>query len=158
MCLAFDARAATRDVDAYFEPSVEVLEAALRVAAREGLPESWLNDAVKGYLSDRGSFEPFLHLAHLQVFCARPDYMLAMKCLAMRIGEGFHDEQDVRYLVRNLGLQRLEDAREILARFYALQRYPETAMLLLEDLLPPPDRSIRPRRRKGASGSRVGRS
>ncbi len=136
MCLAFDARASTRDVDAYFEPSIEVLEAALRVAAREGLPESWLNDAVKGYLSDRGSFEPFLHLAHLQVFCARPDYMLAMKCLAMRIGEGFHDEQDVRYLVRNLGLQRLEEAREILARYYALQRYPETAMLLLEELLP----------------------
>lgn len=158
MCLAFDARASTRDVDAYFEPSVEVLEAALRVAAREGLPESWLNDAVKGYLSDRGSFEPFLHLAHLQVFCARPDYMLAMKCLAMRIGEGFHDEQDVRYLVRNLGLQRLEEAREILARYYALQRYPVTAMLLLEELLPPPDRSIRPRRRKGASGSRAGGS
>ena len=158
MCLAFDARASTRDVDAYFEPSVEVLEAALRVAAREGLPESWLNDAVKGYLSDRGSFEPFLHLAHLQVFCARPDYMLAMKCLAMRIGEGFHDEQDVRYLVRNLGLQRLEEAREILARYYALQRYPVTAMLLLEELLSPPDRSIRPRGRKGASGSRVGGS
>lgn len=136
MCLAFDARASTRDVDALFQPSVEVLSAALRVAARETVPDTWLNDAVKGYLSDRGTFEPFLELSNLKVFCASAEYMLAMKCLAMRIGEGYQDEADVRYLLRNLDIQRYEDAEEILGRYYPLKGFPESAFGALRELLP----------------------
>jgi hypothetical protein len=86
MCLAFDARGSTRDVDALFKPSVEVLNAAIRVAAKQGVRDTWLNDAVKGYVSDRGSFDPYLELSNLKIFCASAEYMLAMKCLAMRIG------------------------------------------------------------------------
>jgi hypothetical protein len=135
MCLAFDARASTRDVDAVFKPSVAVLDAALKVAAKQGVRDTWLNDGVKGYLSDRGTFVPFLDLSHLKVSCASPEYMLAMKCLAMRIGEGYHDEADIRYLLRNLGIRRYEDAEEILGRYYALEDYPETALLALRELL-----------------------
>ena len=70
MCLAFHARDSTRDVDADFEPSAQVREAALRVSEREGVPDTWLNDAVKIYLSDHGSFDPYLELSHLRVFTA----------------------------------------------------------------------------------------
>ncbi len=136
MCLAFNARASTRDVDALFRPSVEVLDAALRVASKQKVPETWLNDAVKGYVSDHGSFEPFLELSNLKVFCASAEYMLAMKCLAMRIGEGYHDEEDVRYLLRNLGIQRYEEAKEILEKYYSLEEFPESALMALQELLP----------------------
>lgn len=138
MCLAFDARASTRDVDALFKPSVEVLSAALRVAAREDVRDTWLNDAVKAYVSDRGSFEPFLELSNLKVFCASAEYMLAMKCLAMRIGEGYQDEEDIRYLLRNLNIQRYEYAEEILGRYYSLKEFPESAFSALRELLPGP--------------------
>jgi hypothetical protein len=138
MCVALDARDATRDVDAVFEPSIAVLEAALRVAAKHGVRDTWLNDAVKGYMSDRGTFAPFLDLSHLKVFVATPEYMLAMKCLAMRIGEGYQDEEDIRYLLRNLGLRTYDDAAEILDRYYPIEAYPETARLALRELLPDP--------------------
>jgi hypothetical protein len=138
MCLAFDTRPSTRDVDAIFRPTAEVLDAAHRVASREGVPDTWLNDAVKGYLSDHGSFEPFLVLSHLEVFCASAEYMLAMKCLAMRIGEGYHDEEDIRYLLRNLDIRRYQDAAEILGRYYPLEDFPGRALDALQELLPAP--------------------
>lgn len=136
MCLAFGAREATRDVDAAFVPSVAVREAAVRVAAQEGVPDDWLNDAVKGYLSDHGSFDAFLERDNLRVFCADARYMLAMKCLAMRVGEGYRDEEDIRYLLRHLGLERHEDALEIIGRYYSLQSFPPTALAALRELLP----------------------
>jgi len=136
MCLAFGARASTRDVDGIFQPSAKVLDAALRVASRENVPDAWLNDAVKGYVSDRGTFDPFLEMSNLKVFCASAEYMLAMKCLAMRIGEGYHDEADVRYLLRNLDVRRVEDAEEILRKYYPLDEFPRTALDALRELLP----------------------
>jgi hypothetical protein len=135
MCLAFGARPSTRDVDASFKPSVAILDAAVKVAARHGVRDTWLNDAVKGYMSDRGSFVPFLELSHLKVFLASPQYMLAMKCLAMRIGEGFRDEEDIRYLLRHLGIRRYDEAKEVLAQYYPLEEYPRTAHLALRELL-----------------------
>jgi acetyl-CoA carboxylase carboxyltransferase component len=113
MCVAFDAREATRDVDALFEPTRVVREAAARVAAKARVPDSWLNDAVKGYLSPQGEFDSFLELAHLKVFVPRPEYLLAMKCAAMRLGEEFHDLDDVRYLLSFLPSNNLEEPPQV---------------------------------------------
>ena len=38
----------------------------------------------------------FLELPNLRVYEARPEYLLAMKCAAMRLGEEFRDLDDVR--------------------------------------------------------------
>jgi hypothetical protein len=136
MCLAFNAREATKDVDALFEPAKVIREAAARVAAAVGLDATWLNDAVKGYLSPRGEFEPFLDLPHLKVFVAHPRYLLAMKCAALRLGEEFHDLDDVRYLLRYLNVSSVEDALAIVTQYYdASQLLPKTR-LILEELLP----------------------
>jgi hypothetical protein len=43
MVLAFNAREATRDVDALFEPDSQVIAAAHEVAKELRLPKSWLN-------------------------------------------------------------------------------------------------------------------
>jgi hypothetical protein len=136
MCLAHDARPSTSDVDAVFTPAAKVREAAARAAARAGLPADWLNDAVKGYLSAAGDFAPFLELDHLRVLIARPEYLLAMKCLAMRIGAGSHDEEDVRFLLRLLDIRSYDQAIRLISRYYPLERFPQKTLYALEELLP----------------------
>jgi hypothetical protein len=137
MCLAFGARESTRDVDAYFQPTRIVREAAARAGARAGVEEDWLSDAVKGYLSEAGSFSRFLELSHLVVFCANADYLLAMKCLAMRIGEEFQDLDDVRYLLRHLEVRDQAQALAVITRYYPLERFPQKTLYALEELLAP---------------------
>ena len=122
MCLAHAARPSTEDVDAFFRPAREVREAAARVAARSGAPADWLNDAVKGYLSERGEYRPWLELSHLRVMVAQPAYLLAMKCLAFRIGAEFHDEDDVRFLLRLLDIKSYAKAIEAIERYYPKER------------------------------------
>ena len=137
MCLAYDARPSTQDVDALFRPPQEVRKAAARVALRAGVSPDWLNDAVKGYLSAQGDFAEFLELDHLNVMVAQPEYMLAMKALAMRIGAEFHDEEDVRYLLRHLGLRDYDKALAVITKYFPLERFPQKTLYALAELLPP---------------------
>jgi len=136
LCLALDARHATRDVDGYFRPARQVRRAAARAAARAGVADDWLNDAVKGFLSPRGDFDSYLDLDHLKVFVARPEYLLAMKCAAMRLGEEFRDLDDIRYLLRYLNISSLDDALDVVTRYFDAQRLPPKTRLALEELLP----------------------
>lgn len=135
MCLSLGARPATRDIDAFFEPSKLVRQAAARVAARAEVPDDWLNDAVKGLLGRRGDYDPFLELPHLRVFVARPEYLLAMKCAAMRLGEEFHDLDDVRYLLRYLNLTSADEAMAIVTRYFDEKQLLPKTRLALEELL-----------------------
>ncbi len=136
MCLAYAARPSTQDVDALFRPARAVREAAARVAVQASLRSDWLNDGVKGFLSERGTFSPFLELDHLRVMVAQPAYLLAMKCLAFRIGAEFHDEDDVRYLLRHLDIEGYEQALAAITRFYPLERFPQKTLYALAELLP----------------------
>jgi predicted nucleotidyltransferase len=135
MCLALEARPATRDVDAFFRPTRVVRQAAARVAVRAGVPHNWLNDAVKGFLSPRGDFDPYLELPHLRVFVARPEYLLAMKCASMRLGEEFHDLDDVRYLLRYLNVSTAGEALDIVARYFDEEQLLPKTRLALDELL-----------------------
>ena len=85
-----------------FEPKRAIYDAAAEIAAELDLPEGWLNDAIKGFLSgpDEGA-TPVLELPGLRVATASPRILLAMKVLAHRAGE---DDDDVRLLAGQLGL------------------------------------------------------
>jgi hypothetical protein len=135
MCLVFQARPATRDIDAMLVPAAEMRAAAHLVAAKEGLPDDWLNDAVKGFFSERGSFEVFEELSNLRIYVPHPGYLLAMKCLALRLGEEFQDLGDVSVLVRELGLRSVAEAESILGQYYDLARYPAKTRYVLEELM-----------------------
>jgi len=137
MCLAYNARPSTQDVDAVFRPAMEVRKAAARVALRTGLTPGWLNDGVKGFLSAQGDFAPFLELDHLRIMIAQPGYMLAMKCLALRIGAEFRDEDDIRYLLRHLNISTYESALAAITPYFPLERFPQKTLYALQEILPP---------------------
>jgi hypothetical protein len=136
MCLAYAARPSTQDVDALFQPASEIRQAAARVAIQAALPADWLNDSVKGFMSAQAEFASFLELPNLRVLVAQPEYLLAMKCLVFRIGAEFHDEDDVRYLLRQLDIQSHDQALAVITRYYPLERFPQKTLYALAELLP----------------------
>jgi hypothetical protein len=121
MVLAFQARTSTKDVDAIFQPTQEIREAARTVAREQNLPEDWLNDGVKGFISksppvtERG----LPQFSNLHIVMPAPEYLLAMKCLAGRIGrEGVSDVPDIVFLIRRLGLKSSKEVLDIVSDYY----------------------------------------
>ena len=135
MCLSFNARASTKDVDCVFEPSKIIREKSIKIAKANKLPKDWLNDGVKGFLSDNADFESYLDLSNLKVLVCKPEYLLAMKCLAMRIGEEFQDEADVMYLLRYLNIESLKQATSVITSYYPKERFPQKTFYALEEII-----------------------
>lgn len=135
MCLLFHDRKATRDLDGLFVPKKYFQPIIHKIAHDKGLPHSWLNDGVKGYLSQSGTFNSFLDLDHLKIFAADPHYLLAMKCLAMRIGPEFNDEADIRYLLRHLNIETYDAALKVIEQYYPLDQFPAKSFYALEEIL-----------------------
>ena len=133
MALAYSTRRVTRDVDAVFEPKTVIYEAAARVAERLDLPDDWLNDAVKAYLpGPDGQARPVPEITGVEVTTASARYLLAMKLLAMRFGE---DDEDIRILLDQTGITRVDDALDLLARMYPHREPPLKTRLFLEEVL-----------------------
>lgn len=144
LMLLFDWRQATRDVDAVFEADkADVRRLASNVADTLKLPTDWINDGVKGFLSavDRAStglFATYPSEAEpgLRVLVASPEYLFAMKRLAMRTAgvDGNADVADIRALAGELGLRTAEAAFEVVARFYPRSRISPKTQFGLEEI------------------------
>lgn len=132
MVLAFKARIATKDVDAIFHPTAEIRAAARRIAERHGLPETWLNDGVKGYVVEH-SRNVLFHMPNLTVFIPEPDYLLAMKALAARADT--EDEEDVLTLVRSLDIKTADEVFSIIEKYYPKKQIPPKTQYFIQGLL-----------------------
>jgi hypothetical protein len=139
MVLAFAARVTTKDVDAIFQPSQLIRNLARQIGERQRLPANWLNDAVKGYVSARhettaGNLPQF---PHLRLTMPVPEYLLAMKCIAARLG-GTSDEQsdvpDILFLLRHLDLRSAREVLDLVAQYYPANRIPVKTQYLIEGL------------------------
>jgi hypothetical protein len=139
MTLAFTARITTKDVDAIFQPTQTIRELARSIADQLDLPANWLNDGVKGYVSARHEITtgnlpqfPFLRLT-----MPVPEYLLAMKCMAARIGKVADEPSDVSdiiFLVHHLKLESASEVLDLVGRYYPANRIPVKAQYLVEGL------------------------
>jgi len=134
MCLVFQARRATKDVDAVFEPTQEIRDAAKAVAARCGVPEDWLNDAAKAFFHADPPREDVLSLPNLRVWAPTAAYMLAMKCVSARFDS--HDLDDVKFLIEYMGLESPAAVFGIIEVYYPKRLIPPKTQFLIEELLP----------------------
>lgn len=135
MVLAYDARRATRDIDAVFQPHGVVVDAAHKVAEELGLPPYWLNDRASIYVSaaeDSQAVRVFDHPG-LRVSAASAEHLLAMKALA---GRRFADRDDLVTLIGVLRLTTVEQVAEICARVFPDEPLRGRGRLLVEDVLP----------------------
>jgi hypothetical protein len=131
MCLVFDARPATKDVDAILRPTKQIRQAAERIAQAHGLREDWLNDAVKGFVVPHPQRVLF-DFTHLKVYVPEPDYLLAMKTLAARVDAT--DKGDVELLIKSLGLDSPEEVFAILEKYYPRQQIKPATQFFVEEL------------------------
>ncbi len=133
LAMAYDARRATRDIDAVFQPHGAVLEEAWAVADELGLPRWWLNDQASAYVARGGDSHAPRVFEHpgLRVSAASAEHLLAMKVLAARR----RDVDDIRFLVDRLGLTTVDEILALCADVFPEEPVPDRARLVLEDAL-----------------------
>ncbi len=140
MVLAFDAREATRDVDAVFFPAEIVRLAATGVAEELSLPPHWLNDGVKDFVSANQDYVADgmpVDFSNLRVLRPSAEYLLAMKCMAARV-EGYDtqgDRGDVVFLVRHLGLHTTAEVLNVVVRYYPVERLTAKTRFFVEEVM-----------------------
>jgi hypothetical protein len=131
MCLVYDARPATKDVDAVFKPTTEMRQAIERVAERNALRSDWLNDAVKGFLVPHQQTK-FLDLPCLKVYVPEPDYLLAMKAISARAES--YDPEDVKLLIELLRLKSPDEVFAVIEKYYPRQQIKPATQYFIEEL------------------------
>ena len=87
MALAYDARRATRDIDAVFKPHGIVLEEARAVAQELGLPQWWLNEQASAYIAPGGDPAAATVFEHsgLRVAAASPRHLAGRSTTAAKL-------------------------------------------------------------------------
>ena len=133
MVLAYHARQSTKDVDAVFAPAAIIRDLAAQIAADRGWEENWMNDGVKGWLSSRRDVaDAGLNLAHLTVLVPTAHYLLAMKCMAARGERGSRDLDDVKFLVRWIGLRNAPEVLALVEDYYPPNQIPPKTQYFVE--------------------------
>jgi hypothetical protein len=135
MALAYSTRRVTKDIDAVFEPKSSIYEAAAKVAEELGLPQDWLNDAAKGFMpGEDQNARPVPDIEGIEITTASPQYLLAMKLMAMRFGE---DNEDIEVLIEECELGSAQEALDLLERLYPSREPLPKTRFFLEELFQP---------------------
>jgi hypothetical protein len=145
LILVSNFRFSSEDVDAVaLEDQPLVDEFSGKIALRHGWPPDWLNDGVRTYLSpaveSHDAHELFATYPNeskpgLRVYVPIPEYMLAMKLMALRIAPtGSKDFEDIINLLRIVGIESKTSIVEFAARFYPEARISAKLRLALDDL------------------------
>lgn len=131
MCLVYNARPSTKDVDAVFEPAQKIRDAAKKVAEIYDLNEDWLNDGVKGFIVEH-SKRVLFDWPNLKVYFSDPEYLLAMKAFASRVDAT--DKDDIKFLIKELKIESAKELLNIIEKYYPRGRIKPATQFFVEEL------------------------
>jgi hypothetical protein len=133
MTLIIKNRLSTKDIDAYLISERPALrEAVTQVAQEQGLPDDWLNDAVKGFLYTQPASELWRSYPGLDVYTPEPEYIFAMKAESARANS--FDFQDLEAVKNFLGLRSAEEALAIIEKYIPLNKLSPKTQYVIENL------------------------
>jgi len=139
MVLAFDARESTRDVDGIFVPKKDVITSALQVAEEFGFEADWLNDGVKGFVSDEAEFtaDGMPVFSNLRIMRPTTEYLLAMKCLASRAADASTDgdRADIMTLLKLTDIRDAATVCDLVVRYDKETPLPPRVRFYIEELV-----------------------
>ena len=132
MCLVYNARNATKNIDAIFEPSSTIRQIVLEIAQEESLPKTWLNDGAKSFIRPHFQQETIINLSNLLVWAPQAKYMLAMKCISARWDTS--DRDDVIFLIKFCDLKSPHEVFEIIEKYYPKMMIPSKTQFFIEEV------------------------
>jgi hypothetical protein len=138
MILGWNARLSTRDVDGLFIPAAEIRKFAAAIAAEAGIPATWLNDAVKGFLDRPVTPEECRELAgfsNLRVYIPPVEYLIATKAVAARSDPGHEDAADLKFLLRHQEIRDPEAIMKIVESYFPSRALPAKVRFFIESVL-----------------------
>jgi len=134
MCLCYKSREVTQDIDAIFEPKTVINKLIEQTADELSIPKNWLNDGVKGFLSEKAEFVDYIKLSNLTINVASSEYMLAMKCLSARV-DNANEIEDIKYLIKHLNIRDYEQIEQTILKYYPVDRFLVKTKYLLQEVL-----------------------
>jgi hypothetical protein len=133
MCIVHSARDMTKDVDALYEPKSEINEIVKQIATDGNLPDDWLNDSVKGFMTENAPSEKVMELAGLTISTVPAEYLLTMKLMSARYGE--KDADDIAFLMKELNITTSEQAYDIISKYWPENKILPKTMYVIEEYI-----------------------
>ncbi len=130
ICLALNVREATHNIEALFEPNGRIRSVVQDVGTSLGLDEDWINDAVKGLVSDKNDMIVLSKLSNIDINTAFAPYILAMKVMSYS-ADNIDEIDDIKYLLRYLNIKSVEQVLDVINSYYPVNKVlPETHNML----------------------------
>jgi len=114
LAMVFNARNSTYDIDAIFHPAEDMRKITKDIAIKYDLPEDWLNDGIKGYITDKMKQEIYLKFPHLTVANIDAVGLLAMKLTSARVDT--KDMEDSIFLMKSLNICEEKELFDIIEK------------------------------------------
>jgi len=115
MTLVHNARLSTHDIDAIFRPKEDLRQMVSDIAKAYELNDDWLNDGVKGFITENMSHSVILSYSNLTVSSLDAEPLLAMKLTSARTLS--KDMEDSIFLMKALDIESLEQLFAIIEKY-----------------------------------------
>lgn len=115
LTLVYNARQSTYDIDAIFEPKEDMRKIIQDIANSYDLSDDWLNDGVKGFITENMNSSVFLNYSNLTVSSLDAECLLAMKLTSARTLS--KDMDDSIFLMKTLNVQSEDELFSIIEKY-----------------------------------------